>query len=99
LAKVVELTTRQSEKLLQIRDDIEEVTEVLGFSVPLLLKGCLEARLDLSEDDEEWVLARSKTNAKTIHRKFVGRLMRCVRSLNLVEEDYPERRSELSTAS
>jgi hypothetical protein len=35
---VAEFTTRQAEKLLQIRDDIEEVTEVIGFSVRLLLK-------------------------------------------------------------
>lgn len=44
LRNVEEFTTRQSEKLLQIRDDTEEVTEVLGFSVRLLLKGCVEAR-------------------------------------------------------
>jgi hypothetical protein len=55
---IEQFTTRQAEKLLQIRDDIEEVTEVLGFSVRLLLKGCVEARLDLSDGDEEWVLAR-----------------------------------------
>jgi hypothetical protein len=91
LRNVEEFTTRQAEKLLQIRDDIEEVTEVLGFSVRLLLKGCVEARLDLSEADEEWVLARSQVSAHSIRRKHVGRLMRCARQLNLIEEKYPER--------
>jgi hypothetical protein len=91
LGKIEEFTTRQAEKLLQIRDDIEEVKEVLGFSVRLLLKGCVEARLDLSEADEEWVLARSQSSSETIRRKHVGRLMRCARELNLVEEKYPKR--------
>jgi hypothetical protein len=89
---VEEFTTRQAEKLLQIRDDIEEVTEVFGFSVKLLLKGCVEARLDLSEGDEEWVLARSHANSVSIRRKHVGRLLRCARELSLLEEEHPERR-------
>jgi len=89
---IEQFTTRQAEKLLQIRDDIEEVTEVLGFSVRLLLKGCVEARLDLSDGDEEWVLARSEASSLSIRRKHVGRLMRCARELHLVEEEYQERR-------
>ena len=35
LRNIEEFTTRQAEKLLQIRDDIEEVNEVLGSSVRL----------------------------------------------------------------
>ena len=62
---------------------------MLGFSVRLVLKGCVEARLDLSEGDEEWVLARSQVNSVSIRRKHAGRLMRCARELNLVEEEYP----------
>jgi hypothetical protein len=91
LGNVEEFTTRQAEKLLQIRDDIQEVTEVLSFSVELLLKRCFEARLDLSEADEEWVVGRFQTSPRKIRRKHVGRLMRCARELNLVEEEYPER--------
>src|SRR5262249_55465830 len=91
LRNVEEFTTRQVGELLQIRDDTEELTQVLGFSVPLLLKGCVEARFDLSEADEEWVLARSKVSKHSIRRKHAGRLMRCARDLNLIEEEYPER--------
>ncbi len=91
LRNVEEFTTRQAEKLLQIRDDIQEVTEVLSFSVELLLKRCFEARLDLSEADEEWVVSRFQTSPRKIRRKHVGRLMRCARELNLVEQEYPER--------
>jgi hypothetical protein len=100
LRNVEEFTTRQAEKLLQIRDDIEETAEVLGFSVQLLLKGCFEARLDLSEADEEWIAGRFQTSPRNIRRKHFGRLMRCARELNLIEEKYPEReyRSGLSAA-
>jgi hypothetical protein len=50
-----EFTTRQSEKLAQIRDDYELVTKLPGnFSVEIVLRKCYEARLDLSEPDEEW---------------------------------------------
>jgi hypothetical protein len=90
LRNVEEFTTRQAEKLLQIRDDIEEVTEVLGFGVQLLLKGCFEARFDLSEVDEEWVVARFQASPRNIRRKHVGRLVRCARELNLIEEQYSE---------
>jgi hypothetical protein len=99
LGNVEEFTTRQAEKLLQIRDDIQEVTEVLSFSVELLLKRCFEARLDLSEADEEWVVGRFQTSPRKIRRKHVGRLMRCARELNLVEEEYPEKRVRERAAS
>lgn len=82
-----ELTTRQSEKLLQIRDDMVDVTEVLDFSVKLLLKCLVEARLDLSEDDEEWALRTYERDPTTIKRKWRGRLLRCTRQLNLIEVD------------
>jgi hypothetical protein len=91
LRNVEEFTTRQSEKLLQIRDDTEVVEEVLGFSVQLLLKCCFEARLDLSEADEEWVAGRFQVNTCNIPRKHVGRPMRCARELNLIEDKYPDR--------
>ena len=91
LRNVEEFTTRQSEKLLQIRDDVEVVEEVLGFRVQLLLKGCFEARLDLPEADEEWVAGRFQVSPCNIRRKHVGRLMRCARELNLIEEKYPDR--------
>ena len=52
----------------------------------------MEARLDLSGGDEEWVLARSQASSVSIRRKHVGRLMRCAREVDLVEEEYPERR-------
>jgi hypothetical protein len=83
-----EFTTRQSEKLLQIRDDYVSVTEIRGgFSVGLILRECHEARLDLSEDDEAWIVQLFQQSQTTIRRKHAGRLRRCARELGLIEDD------------
>lgn len=83
-----EFTTRQSEKLLQIRDDYVSVTEIRGgFSVKIILRQCYEARLDLSEGDEEWIVQRFEQSPTTIRRKHAGRLRRCARQLGLIEDD------------
>jgi hypothetical protein len=82
-----ELTTRQAEKLLEIRDGAQVLTEFLGFSVRLLLSGCWDARLDLSEADEEWIGRMRERRKDAIERKHVGRLMRCARELGLIEEE------------
>jgi hypothetical protein len=82
-----DLTTRQSEKLLQIRDDIEIITQFRGFSVELLLKQCHDARVDLSEPDETWIAQMFARNKASIRRKSIGRLMQCARELNIIEEE------------
>jgi len=81
------LTTRQSEKLLQIRDDSEFITEFRGFSVGLLLRKCYDARLDLSEGDEEWITQLFERNQDAIRRRHIGHLMRCAHELYLIDED------------
>ena len=85
--ELFEFTTRQSEKLLQIRDDTEPVTEYRGFSIALLLKQCWEARLDLAEADEQWVVGLRERSNISIKRKHLGRLMRCARELNIIEDE------------
>jgi hypothetical protein len=86
-----EFTTRQSEKLMQIRDDYESVTQLPGgFSVKLVLRDCNEARKNLSEDDEAWIVQRIKISETTIRRKHVGRLMRCAREVQAIEEEYAD---------
>ena len=72
----------------KIRDDYESVTEMRGgFSVKIILRECREARLDLSEDDEAWILQRFEQSQTTIKRKHAGRLRRCARQLGLIEDD------------
>jgi hypothetical protein len=82
-----DFTTRQVEKLLQIRDDAEHVTEYRKSNIAMLIKKCHEARLDLSEADEEWIAGLYERSGGSIRRKNVGRLFRCARELNIIEED------------
>jgi hypothetical protein len=86
-----EFTTRQSEKLLQIRDDYTSVSELPGgFSVRIVLEECKNARLDLSEGDEQWILQSYERSPTTIKRKNAGRLMRCARGLHIIEQKYAD---------
>lgn len=55
-SKASELSTLQAEKLLEIRDEAVSVSEHKGLSVSFLIHRCYEARLDLPEDDEEWIV-------------------------------------------
>jgi hypothetical protein len=48
-----EFMTRQSETLLEIRDDAEPVAQYRGLGIAILLKQRFEARLDLSEPDAQ----------------------------------------------
>ena len=82
-----EFTTRQVEKLLQIRDDAERVTEYRKFNIATLIKKCHEGRLDLSEADEEWIVGLYERSGGSIQRKNIGRLFRCARALGIIEED------------
>ena len=80
-----EFTNRQGEKLLEIRDQNESIKTFSGFSVAALLKGCLEGRADLSEDDESWITSTCVTDKFSVKRRGIGRLMRCAAQLGLVE--------------
>src|SRR5712672_603700 len=83
-----EFTTRQAEKLMEIRDDSEEVTEI-GYarqSVKILIADCQPGHLDLNEDNEEWIL-RFPKGKTSIRRKYIGRLLRCARDLNNIDDE------------
>lgn len=80
-----EYTTRQSEKLLQIRDDAESIKTHRGFSVKTLIKDCYDGRLDLNEADGAWI--EQLKGRIEIKRRNIGRLLKCARSLGNIEED------------
>jgi hypothetical protein len=82
-----QLTTRQSEKLLQIRDDIQLISEYRGFSVAILVEKVHLARLDLSQDDEDWIVGIRQRSGGMISRKNAGRLLRLAHQLNLIEDE------------
>jgi len=84
--ELFEFTTRQSEKLLEIRDDAEPVNQYRGFCIAILLKQCFAARLDLSEADAQRIVELCERSAASIKRKHIGRLIRCARELNIIDE-------------
>lgn len=79
-----EYSTRQAEKLLEIRGDIELVEECRGFSVRRLISECFEGRLELSEDDEAWIVELKSEGSSRIRRRHIGRLLRCAREVGAI---------------
>jgi hypothetical protein len=77
-----QLSTRQAEVLLEIRDDHETYTKMrAGLSVKLVIKETYQARDDLSEDDAEFL---ERINGKSaLTRRDMGRLAGCAQQLNL----------------
>jgi hypothetical protein len=84
--RVEPLSYRQVEKLLQIRDSYHVVSTYRGLSLSRILKQCYEARLDLSESDEEFVVNLHMRQADSVRSRDVPRLLRCAHSLGLVED-------------
>jgi hypothetical protein len=83
-----EFTNRQSEKLMQIRNDYEIVTKLpLDLSVRLVLAECVQNRAELPEDREQWVLRRHAQNPTSIRRKDIGLLMWCGRRVGAVDPE------------
>ena len=82
-----EFTTRQSEKLLQIRDDYETITIVHGFSIETLLDRCWLARCDLSESQEQKLQKMRERSHVSVRSKDAGFLMHRARELHIIEEE------------
>jgi hypothetical protein len=85
-----EFTTRQAEKLMQIRDDSEEVSEIgPRLSVKIVIADCKMGYLDLAAVDEhkaEWIKAFPVGTSK-IKRKYASRLLNCARILKNAEDE------------
>ena len=80
------LSTRQAEKLLEIRDDIRRVESIEGFSVKTMLPACYEARLDLDdEDDIEFLESLRASNATVWRYRDARRVLRCARKLHVID--------------
>lgn len=78
-----DLTTRQAEKLIEIRDDMKIYTQLDGFNIRRLIERCWMARLDLCETDEHFI--NRLRGAGSLRRSDAQRLLRCARQLHLVD--------------
>lgn len=80
-----EYTTRQGEKLLEIRDNADLLKEWRGFNVATLIQRIYEARLDLEEADEAFVVALREFSTTSVRRSQAAKLGRLAASLNLID--------------
>jgi len=81
-----QFTYRQTEKLIELREANERVTEINGRTVTLMIEACWLARLDLSEDDEAFITKLHaqlySSNSDRIHRRTALRLAMIARQLD-----------------
>jgi GAF domain-containing protein len=79
------LTSRQAEKLFEIRDNVTLHRDIKGIGVRNLIIRCYEARLDLDEGDEEFVEELWKSGATELRTPALMRLRRCSIQLGELE--------------
>jgi hypothetical protein len=81
------ITTRQGEKLIELRDDAEYYSSVRGLSVQSLIKNCWLARDDLnSEDDRQFIEQLKETSYSCVKRRQLRKLLACARQLGEIEQ-------------
>jgi hypothetical protein len=84
-ARREELTTRQAEKLVEVRDASVWHERVDNFPLRSLVKSCWEMRHLLSEGDEEFIQRLHEEGAVRLRRRAAARLMRCARTAGEIE--------------
>src|SRR5712691_10769693 len=73
------LTMRQREKLMELRDDAEYLSQYRGMSIKILNEKCFVGRVDLDEGDAEFI--EKLKGQPSIQRRKLGRFLRCCRQL------------------
>jgi hypothetical protein len=79
------ITTRQGEKLLELRDDAEYCSSVNGFSVQSLINNCWLARDDLSREEDKKFIEDLK-GATCVKRRQLRKLLVCAREIGEIEQ-------------
>jgi hypothetical protein len=79
------ITTRQGEKLLELRDDAEYCSSVNGFSVQSLINNCWLARDDLSREEDKKFIEDLK-RATCVKRRQLRKLLVCAREIGEIEQ-------------
>jgi hypothetical protein len=80
-----DLTTRQGEKLIELRDDAENHASWHGLSVRILAQKCSLACDELEPPDAAFVQKLEASGATAVKRRQLFCLLRCARQLKLIE--------------
>ena len=78
------LTTRQRQKLVELREGAEYVPTIEGFDVASLIDKCWLGRLDLDYEDDIAFIEQEQ-GSTSIKRRHVRRLLRCCRKLGVID--------------
>jgi GAF domain-containing protein len=79
------LTSRQAETLFEIRDTATLHRDISGVSVSNLVAKCHEARLDLDEDDEKFIVGLWESGATALRTPALMRLKKCSIQVDAIE--------------
>jgi hypothetical protein len=80
-----DLTTRQGEKLIELRDESVWYTAVDGFSLKALIDRCHLCRYELAGPDAAFIERLKVAGATRLRRKDARRVLRCARALGEIE--------------
>ena len=78
------LTTRQRQKLVELREGAEYVPTIEGVDVASLIDKCWLGRLDLDYEDDIAFIEQER-GSTSIKRRHVQRLLRCCRKLGVID--------------
>ena len=78
------LTTRQRQKLVELREGAEYVPTIEGFDVASLIDKCWLGRLDLDYEDDIAFIEQER-GSTSIKRRHVQQLLRCCRKLGVID--------------
>jgi hypothetical protein len=93
------LTTRQGEKLIELRDDAVWYTAVDGFSLKALIDRCHLLRDELAEHDAAFIERLKAEGATRLRRKDARRLLSCARGVGEIEPHHGRGLDRLAEAS
>ena len=78
------ISTRQREKLVELKEDATSYSKFDGLSVASLVRDCWIARLDLSDVDEAFIDDLKDKRTVSLKKRPLMRLLRCARQLDLI---------------
>lgn len=76
-----DLSYRQAEWLLDLRDDHQMVTAFRGYSIGALVRVCFLNRFEFDEDAQEWIEGVHASGRTSLRRREAARLHRLARRL------------------